>query len=347
MADRQDDRSVAQAKLTGILKSEISIPILERTPKYVRLICLCSSALLFFTGLLITLKQDVGNPAATLGWIFLWLLFAVGLALFFFFLYHFLDRLTSRHAMQLLDSSYAEEGWNPKLAQYAMSMHPVALTDDRLFAMFLSVMAEDYDAQSLYMLGLEGRTLTPRQNAVKELCRLRKYTMLGDRKHAEKLFAEMRLETDAAYEEQPDLIRLRNRRSYTDDALVWYETALGFAVRAGNDAEAEHYRKLVLFRISLRDEDEQDILREILALEECYAAGRLDGLHERQLAVYRTVRERFALTQRGKHSNLQRKLEQAPIYGIFLAETQGADGEAFAQSRYERRLPGADYLSGN
>jgi hypothetical protein len=258
-----------------------------------------------------------------------------------------MDHFTCKHALLLLNAEYAENGFSEKLPKYAVALHPLPTTDDRLLELYLTVMAENYDAlQPLYMR-VEKRRRTERQQAMLNLCKIRALMMNGKPEKAMKLFQEEHLLMDAAYEEQPDLISQRVPRSYSDDTLTYCEAAAGFCVRSGDMKEAEHYRSFAALRISHYDADEQPFQTEILDIELKYAAGDAAGVSDRVIALEQEIKEKFQLTQRGKYINLTRKLQQAAIFlAIVPPGAEPADRQKADRARFDRRLPGEDYLAG-
>lgn len=331
--------------LTGEL--EMRIPLLAETPKYVRIICQFSFWATLLLGVLLVVKNDRGDVRDTVLGLLIALLIPVVLVTLLLTLYHVMDHFTCKHALALLNAEYAEKGFTENLPKYAVALHPLPTTDDRLLELYLTVMAEHYDALPALYMRLEKRKRTERQQAMLNLCKIRALMMNGKPDKALKLYREEHLLMDAAYEEQPDLISQRVPRSYTDDTLTYCEAAAGFCVRSGDLREAEHYRSFAALRISNRDEDEQPFLTEILDIEMEYAAGNAAAVRDRVTALEQEIKEKFQLTQRGKYINLTRKLRQAAIFlAITLPGTEPADKQQADRERFARRLPGADYLSG-
>ena len=350
---RQDRTSPGQrtekrARIKDALKSDVGldIPFLRDTPKYMQVACRVTFVFLMFLGLLISAKQETGEPGVFAKYMLVWLLLAAGTVAAMLITYHIMDRFTSKHAQLMLRASYAAEGFNSKLPQYITAMHPIALLNDRLLALFLNVMAENYSALPPLYMWIGKHRRTQRQEAMLHLCKMREQMMNGRPDRAYKLFTEQHLLMDAAYAEQPDLTEQQLSPGMTDDALCYYETAAGFCTRTGQLAEAGHYRECARLRISLHDADEQPFLEEILDISLGFAAGEAEAQHDRMIALEQRIKETFQLMQRGKYNNLKRRLEQAAIFTA-ITPPGVEDGAARDKERFARRLPGEDYLSGS
>ncbi len=307
---------------------------LRRIPKIIRVISLTAFGLVLLLGFLITDNQLSSNVGMWLG---LWFFGAVFAAVFTLIIYYLLERSSGKVTLKKLDKYYAGQGWCREMAQIAPALHPVASADDLLLALFITLMSEHYDELPVWRERAERKKLTPRQKAVIDLCRMREMAMNGRAERAALLFDELHLDMDAAYEAQPDFAQFREPRAFADDALVWYELAMGITARRGQTDEAEHYRKMTEFRISMRDEKEQKFLRRILAMELQYANGSPEGLHAAAVEMEAEADKTFvAPEEAGLRNNLKRMLEQAALFGKYM---QDAAGLTERQDPFARQLP--------
>lgn len=298
-----------------------TIGIVERTPRIIRVISNTAFGLVVVLGLFITSNQLHQRTAM---WLWLWFFGGVIAAVLTFVFYHTADYFSVKYTLRRMDQYYAENGFCREMADLAPSLHPVTTANDLLLSLFLTVMAEHYDELPLRSMKLEKKKLTPRQQALFDLCRMRSMAMNGKAERAALQFDEKHLDMDIAYEEVPELISFPQPRTFADDALVYYELAMGIAARRGKTDEAAHYRQMAELRISMRDEKEQSFLRRILAIEYQYACGNPEGLHDQEVVLAAEAAKAFVADgEAGLRINLNRRLEQAAIFGKYLQEAEG------------------------
>ena len=310
----------------------MQLPKLDKPPMVIRIISITA----FFLSLLMG-SIFIGGVVSRIWTLLLLVIGSAAAALSIVLIYHAASLSSAKNTLRLMDKCWTEQGSCREIAEFALMLHPIATENDLLLSLFSSVMAECYDETGIRVTRLEGRRLNARQQALLLLCKLRDRTMNGRAKEAAHLFAEQHLELDAAYEEQPVLFSFRPERDYADDALVWYTLAMCFSARLGKPDEAEHYRKMAELRISMHDDSMQDFLRRILAMDLQYAAGKPEGLHEQAVQMQKEITE-SGLT-RGLQAELNRMLEQAPVYGEYLREKEGLTNRSDMSRLFERSLP--------
>lgn len=305
-------------------------------PPLLRRVILILSATLLMFGLMISCRQSDGRADDFLDAMSIWLALTAAFAALFVGGYFLLTAAAGKRTESDLSRIFEAEGWSGSAAEIAKSSFRHSTAHNKVLALFLSVMAEQYDRAVSEELGISESGLSGRDLAAYRTCQLRTAVMTGKSQRAHRLFADHAGMLDAEYQYQPDF---EGRFTpYAEDALVYYETAAALCEREGQHDRAEQYFLQAKLRIGQYPEAVQPFFERLIALSMQYARAGSTADSAAAKAEEAALRQQIAGQtglNRGMRNNLLRMLQQCSIFGVWTQETLTASG-------FERKLPPAE-----
>ena len=306
------------------MKLSERFPIIQRieakvfkreTPELYRKAIWGTVILFSFVGLCFALKLMAKSLFAAFYSFLFFALLGVASAAVLVLFWGFLNNLTGKRAIQILDEKYRGAGIDKDAADSLKAAGFIETYSQKVLRLFLTVQAEYYQESEQIFAEIDETELTVRQLAMYYTTRLRVYLMTGKFDKAEIFYDERSDFLRDTYDEQPEL--LGEYKPYADDALDFYILSAALAAqRSQTELEAE-YRKKAQFRISLRDETDMIIYPQIMDLNHLFATARLQEAH----LLENELRGRIgsAPISGGRRAELDRLAAQARI---FAAHTQ-------------------------
>lgn len=302
-------------------------------PPLLRRVILILCTVMLVLGVMISCRQTEGDMGEFLRCMVIWLVMSLLFAGVTVIGYGIISSAAAKSTDSDLHLAFEQRGWSGELTDALKKAFRIPDGQDRVLAVFLAVMAEQFDEADAALRKVQEPELTTRELAMLRTAQLRRAVMTGKSALAHRLFADFSGMTDDAYQYQPDL---RGKFTpYAEDALVYFETAAALCEREGQSGRAEQYAMQAQLRIAQYPEAAQPLLEALTALSRQYA--RAKTAEDAQAAKTAETALRHRIGQQpglsaGMRANLLRMSQQCCIFGVWTQETLSA-------SKFERKLP--------
>lgn len=310
-------------RFTLIAKIEDKV-LTPETPELLRKVLWATVIFFAFIGFCIGARLIGKSPFAALYAFGFFLLLGIASDAVVIIYWRFLNKLSNRRVLQLLDEKYRSFGISKEAADCLKAASFVETATQKVLRLFLMVQAEYYRDSEPLFAEIDETALTPRQYAMYLTTRLRLYLMTGKFDKATILYGEHSDFLRDTYNEEPEL--LGEYKPYADDVLDFYLLSAALDAQNQRMQQEEEDRKSAQFRISLRDETDMIIYPQIMDLNHLFATARLKEAH----LLENELRGRIgsAAIPAGRRAELDRLAAQARIFAAHTqVKTQLVSGE--------------------
>ena len=280
------------------------------TPKAITVTAIVLFFMFLATGLAATVHLAVEFPHNSPVWsILFFIVLAVGAFYSVIYTWQLLKKSGFRASVLHAAKAYQSQGFSRDLAKLFDTAQNSS-EQEILIRGFLLSMAEEFEDAERALSVLDQSHLLMRPFAMAAATRLRCYHLTGRQDKTERLLKSAAEKIEAAYEMKPDF--LEKFYPFLDDALEYYLIAFDRAMQKDAHEAAEGYLKKALFRISLRDTADTELMPQILDVRKMYACGQLVEAHEAENGVRGAIMQYPGITQPHR-DDLLRMLEQSKL----------------------------------
>lgn len=280
------------------------------TPKPIAITAIVLLLMFLATGLAATVHFAVEFPHDSPVWpLLFFIVLAAGAFYCVIYAWQLLKKAAFRASVLHASNIYQTQGFCSNLAEM-FGKDPNSSEQEVLIRGFLLSMAEEFEEAERALSALDQPRLLMRPFAMAAAARLRNYYLTGHPDKAERLLKNYAEKIEAAYEMKPDF--LEKYYPFLDDALEYYIIAFDRAMQKDAHEAAEGYLKKALFRISLRDAADAELMPQILDVRKMYARGQLTEAHEAENRMRGTIMQYPGISQ-PRRDDLLRMLEQSKL----------------------------------
>lgn len=287
----------------------------ENTPKPVRILCYVTLGIFMLLGLALSapfLRSSFGYYLLhLLYFLFIALIACVAIVV----IWHLCIKGLRKATYVKLDAEHQHSGWSKEMGIIANNISPLPTDADQAMTFFLKVMGEDYEDAAKYASNLSAAAFSKRAAAAYHATQIRLAAMHGNFDKAQFFFREKRNMIEQAFEAKPDL--QAEYRDYTDDALMYYQTAAILCMQVGDAQGAARYNQLAAMRCSLHCDSDQTYLPRLLNLAEYYAVHNTETAYQLETQLRGEIEPAGASISPGCRSDYLRLLAQARLYANY------------------------------